>query len=398
MTTLLTRIRSIPRELELFALAIFMSGIAYSLFDSVFNNFLNDRFNLTGFQRSFLEVPRELPGFLVVFVSAGLAFLCSRRLGAYSMLMGVVGALLIGYASSSYAIMTVWLFTYSMGQHLFMPVSSGIGMDLAREGHVGKRLGQLSSVRNMAVILGSAAVTIGFRYLGMTFQQTFTMTAIGLAIAAVVLFSMKRADPIPSGTFLKLKREYSLYYWLAVLSGARKQLFITFAPWVLITVFNQPTQTIAILMTIGGVIGIAFQPLLGWAVDRLGERRILAAEGVVLVFVCLGYGFAKFVFPENIAFYVVCACYLLDQMLFAVGIARSTYMKKIARDPKDVQPALTAAVTIDHIFSISVALIGGAIWSVYGFQYVFLMGIVIAVINFFTALRVRVPQTVQAGS
>ncbi len=310
------------------------------------------------------------------------------------MLMGVVGALLIGFASSSYAVMTVWLFTYSMGQHLLMPVSSGIGMELAREGQVGKRLGQLSSVRNVAVILGSALVTVGFRYLGMTFQQTFALTALGLGIAAVIFFSMKRADPIPSGTFLKLKREYSLYYWLAVLSGSRKQLFITFAPWVLITVFNQPTQTIAILMTIGGVIGIAFQPLLGWAVDRLGERRILAAEGVLLVFVCLGYGFAKFVFPENIAFYVVCACYLLDQMLFAVGIARSTYMKKIARDPKDVQPALTAAVTIDHIFSISVALIGGAIWSAFGFQYVFLMGIVIAVISFFTALRVRVPQAV----
>ena len=170
----------------------------------LFNNFLNERFSLTGFQRSFLEVPRELPGFLVVFVSAGLAFLCSRRLGAYSMLLGVAGALLIGFASSSYAIMTLWLFTYSMGQHLFMPVSSGIGMDLAHEGHVGKRLGQLSSVRNVAVILGSATVTIGFRYLGMTFQQTFVMTAIGLAIAAVVLFSMKRADPIPSGTFENL--------------------------------------------------------------------------------------------------------------------------------------------------------------------------------------------------
>jgi predicted PurR-regulated permease PerM len=72
-------------------------------------------------------------------------------------------------------------------------------------------------------------------------------------------------------------------------------------------------------------------------------------------------------------------------------------MKKIARDPQDVQPALTAAVTIDHIFSITVALVGGAIWSAFGFQYVFLMGIVIAVINFFTALRVRVPQPEQAA-
>ena len=76
----------------------------------------------------------------------------------------------------------------------------------------------------------------------------------------------------------------------------------------------------------------------------------------------------------------------------SVGIARSTYMKKIALDPGDVQPALTAAVTIDHIFSITVALLGGLIWNFFGFQYVFLMGVFIASINFFTALRVRVPK------
>lgn len=390
MTSLRTRIRSIPRELELFALATFVAGMAYSLYDSVFNNFLNERFSLSGFQRSFLEFPRELPGFLVIFVSAGLAFLCSRRLGGFSMLLGVVGALLVGYASSSYAVMTLWLFTYSMGQHLYMPVASGIGMELAREGQTGRRLGQLNSVRNIAVILGSAFVTLGFRYFGLTFKQTFTLTAVGLAIAAAILFSMKRSEPTPSGTFLKLKRQYSLYYWLAVLSGARKQIFITFAPWVLITIFKQPTQTIATLMTVGGVIGIGFQPLLGWAVDRLGERVILASESVALVFVCLGYGFAKFVFPENTALIVICICYLLDQMLFAVGIARSTYIKKIAA-PADVQPALTASVTIDHIFSISVALLGGLVWNALGFQYVFLMGILIAAINFFVALRVRVP-------
>jgi hypothetical protein len=87
---------------------------------------------------------------------------------------------------------------------------------------------------------------------------------------------------------------------------------------------------------------------------------------------------------------------LMDMMLFGVGIARSTYMKKIALTPADVQPALTASVTIDHIFSISVALLGGVIWSVYGYQYVFLLGVGIAVLNFFTALQVKVPRRVEA--
>ena len=392
MTTLTTRLRRISRELALFAVASFAMGIAYSLFDSVFNNFLNEQFSLSGLERSFLEVPRELPGFLVVFVSALLWFLCSRRLGAVALGLGVMGALLIGFASSSYLLMVVWLFVYSLGQHIFMPLASTIGMELAREGKAGQRLGQLNAVRTIAAISGSGLVFLGFKYLGMTFQHTFALAAVGLAIAAGLMFSMQKAETKPPAQYLKLRKEYRLYYLLAVLYGSRKQLFITFAPWVLITIYNQPTQTIATLMAIGGVIGILFQPLLGWAVDRLGERFILVAEAVMLVFVCFGYGFAKSLFPLQTAFLIVCACYLLDQMLMSVGIARSTYIKKITLDPADVQPALTVSVTIDHFFSIAIALLGGLVWNYLGFQYVFLMGVFIAGLNFLTAMRVRVPK------
>jgi predicted MFS family arabinose efflux permease len=168
-------------------------------------------------------------------------------------------------------------------------------------------------------------------------------------------------------------------------------LFITFAPWVLVKIFNQPTEMMATMYMVGGIIGILFQPLLGWAIDRFGERPVLASEAISLIFICFGYGFAKFLLPAGIAFPVVVACYLLDQMVFSVSIARSTYMKKIANQPQDVQPALTASVTIDHVFSISSALIGGIIWDKFGFQYVFLFGVGIAIVNLFATLRVKVP-------
>ena len=387
-----TRLANSSRELKLFAIVSLTMGFAYSLFDAVFNNFLNDRFTLSGFQRSFLEFPRELPGFLVVFISALLWFLCSRRLGAVSLLFGAAGAFLISLFSSSYTIMVIWLFIFSSGQHLFMPLASTIGMELAKEGHAGERLGQFNAIRTIATISGSALIVLGFKYLGMTFQLTFILTAVGLLIAAMLMFSMRTQQTRTPKHFLKLRREYGLFYLLAVLFGSRKQLFITFAPWVLVTIFQQPTQTIATLMTIGGVIGILFQPFLGWAIDRIGERFVLASEAVLLVFVCLGYGFSRSFFPERTAFLIACGCYLLDQMLLSVGIARSTYIKKIALDPADVQPALTASVTIDHIFSITIALVGGAIWNAFGFQYVFLLGVGIAVINFFAAIRVRVPK------
>ena len=391
--TLHSRITNISRELALFITASFAVGMAASLVDSTLNNFLNDTFSLNGFQRSFLEIPREFPGVIVLFVSAALWFLGSRRLGGFAMLLAALGIFLIGFSSSNYGLMVLFLFIYSNGNHLFMPVATTIGMELAADGRTGRRLGQLNAIRNLATIAGSFLVFIGFKFLNFTYQHSFTIAALVFTVAAVLMFLMKPEKSAPPKTFLKLRKEYTLVYALAVLAGSRKQIFITFAPWVIVTIFNKPTQTIATLVTIGGVIGILFQPFLGRAIDRYGERLILSAEAVALIFVCLGYGFSRSIFPENVAFIIVCICYLLDQMLFSVSMARSTYMKKIALDPADIQPALSASISIDHVFSISVALLGGVIWNNFGFQYVFLLGMLIAVVNFFVARRIVIPQS-----
>jgi predicted MFS family arabinose efflux permease len=385
------RVARMSRELRLFTVASLIMGVAFSIYDSTFNNFVNERFALTGFQRSLLELPRELPGFLVVFVSALLWFLCSRRLGAFALVLGAAGALLIGFIPSTYAVMALCLFIYSLGQHMFIPLASSIAMELAHEGQTGRRLGQLNGIRNLATILGSFLVLLGFRFLGFRFTHTFILTAVGLGVAAVAMFLMKPDAVQKPKTFLRLHKEYRLFYVLNILTGSRKQIFLTFAPWVIVTIFKQPTQTIATLLTIGGVVGIISQPMLGRAIDRFGERLVLQVEAVMLVIVCLAYGFSRFVFPERTALLCVCAAYLLDQILMSVNMARSMYMKKIAMDESHVQPALTAGVTIDHIFSISIALLGGLIWSLFGFQYVFLIGIVVAALDFLAASLIRIP-------
>src|SRR5512137_316985 len=129
--TLNDRVSKMPRELKLFAATSLVMGISFSIYNATFNNYINARFQLTGFQRSFLELPRELPGFLVVFVSASLWFLCSRRLGAFALVLAMIGTILIGFFSPTYAIMTICLFIYSTGDHLFIPLASSIGMELA---------------------------------------------------------------------------------------------------------------------------------------------------------------------------------------------------------------------------------------------------------------------------
>lgn len=361
--------------------------------DAVLNNYLSETFRLGNLQRSVLEGPRELPGLLVMFVSAGLFFLCSRRLGVLAMALAALGLVLIGTASISFFLMLCWLFIYSLGQHIFIPLNSSIGMELAREGKTGKRLGQLNAVRNLFIILGSFFVVIGFRFLRFNFTTSFLIAATGFGIAAMLLYCMKKNKPQPAVVHLKLHRAYRLYYWLCVLFGMRKQIFLTFAPWVLVTVYQQPTQTIALLLTIGGIAGIVFQPLLGHLIDTYGEKFVLAGESFVLICVCLLYGFAGTLFSPGTAFIIVASCYIADQLLMSVGMARATYLKKIALDDSHVNAALFAATSIDHVFSITTALVSGIIWNAWGYQYVFAVGAAIAFVNLLSTLKIVVPVT-----
>ncbi|MGA9109515.1 MAG: MFS transporter [Smithella sp.] len=383
------KLLKLPRDFQLFLAATFVFGFAQSIVGSTFNNFLSETFLINNFQRGILEIPRELPGLLTIFVSAILFFMCSRRQAALANILCAIGILFIGFYSPGFSMMLIWLFILSIGQHLFLPLNQSIGMELAAHGQTGKRLGQFSAVGNVSAIIGSFFILIGFKFFNLNFKISYIAAFLGFMAVAALLFMMKKDEPAPVRMKFQFRREYKLYYWLTVLYGTRKQLFLTFAPWVLVTVFRQKTQVLATLLTIGGAIGIFFIPVLGKAIDKLGERIILASEAVLLVFVCLGYGFAKNYFAETTAMLIVFSCYILDQMLMAVSMARATYLQKIAIAPEDVSQTLTMGVSIDHVFSVSIAVLGGFIWIKWGYQYVFLMGAVIAVVNFFSALQVK---------
>jgi predicted MFS family arabinose efflux permease len=381
----------LPRDFQLFIAATFISGFAQSIVGSTFNNFLNETFLINNFQRGILEVPRELPGLLTIFVSAILFFMCSRRQAALANLLCAIGILLIGFYSPGFSVMLVWLFIFSIGQHLFLPLNQSIGMELASDGQTGKRLGQFNAVATVAGIIGSFSILIGFKYFSLNFRMSYLAAFLGFMAVAVLIFMMKKDKPVTVKMKFQFRREYKLYYWLTVLYGTRKQLFLTFAPWVLVTVFKQKTEVLATLLTIGGVIGIFLIPMIGRAIDTLGEKFIIASEAVLLIFVCMGYGFAKNYFAETTAMYIAFSCYIVDLMLMAVSMARATYLEKIAVAPEDVSQTLTMGVSIDHVFSVCIAVLGGLIWIKWGYQYVFLMGAVIAVVNFFSALQIKIP-------
>ena len=385
----MTRWKSLSPDLKRFFWGTFLFGLGSACFDSVFNNFLHTRFDLSAFGRTFLELPRETPGLLTVVFAALLFFIGSRRRAAWAFVFCSLGLLFMGTLSLHYSFMLLWLFFFSIGQHLWLPLSSSIGMELATAGGDGKRLGQLNAVRNAASIVGSGLIFLLFWLFPLPLEAGFWVASATFFVGAMVLFRLTPDAPQKAQVYWNFPKEYRRFYTLTVLYGSRKQIFITFAPWVLVSVLGQPVTFIALLLTLGGVLGILFQPLLGRAIDAWGEKTVLALEAFLLIFVCAAYALGPLFLPKAVAIAVAAVCYLADQILISVGMARATYLKKIARTPEEVTPTLTMAVSVDHIFSIGLALGGGILWFAYGFWTVFLLGACIALANLVTALGIK---------
>jgi predicted MFS family arabinose efflux permease len=381
----------LQRDRRFYFIAVMTGGLAVAMIDSSFNNFLAATWDISGLARSSLELPRELPGFLNVFVAALLAFLPGRRIGAIAFLLQALGIFLLARFSSTFSLMTVWLFIYSLGLHLFLPLQQSIALELAPRGTEGSLLGNANALRNLAQIAGGAFVFIGFGVFKLSFSGNFMIAAGIFVFGGVALFLMSKPPRDIRALALVFKGRYGLFYLLSILYGTRKQLFITFAPWVIVAIYHKPTSIMAALYFAGGVAGVLFQPLIGRAVDKRGERFMLGLEAILLIPVCFLYGFAKFIFPELIAFIIVCLCYVADSLLLSFSVARSVWMKKIAEKPSDIAPTLAMGVSIDHIFSIAVALLAGLLWDRFGYQWVFLAGAGIAVINFIASRFVRTP-------
>jgi predicted MFS family arabinose efflux permease len=383
-----TGIRRYSLALILFAFANLMMGLYSGLYDPSFNNYLAQVHNLSEVARGGLEFPRELPGFLVVVVFTALLFLKDTRLAMLSALLVGISLWGQGFLAPNFHLVVFWMLMWSTGAHLFMVMRSSLALRLAKKGQAGRILGQIGGLEAAGILLGSLLVYLGVSLFHFTFGTIFGIAGVCALLAAISLGLIK-AEPIKRPErYLLLKRKYLLFYLLNMLFGARKQIFLTFAPWVLIHLFGQGVQTFAILGLIGTSIGLFFRPLLGLAIDRIGERRIIFLESLILVFICVLYAFAAQWFPVHIALLVVMACFIADQVLFAVNMARVTYLNRIVDTPDDISPTISMGITLDHMISMTVPIGGGLLWAYCGYYWVFLAAALIALANLAASLYI----------
>jgi len=380
-------------------LATLFFGAVSGIILSTLNNYLSAEHAFDASNRGWLEFPRELPGFLIVGV---MGFLLARmresRIAALAMVSTAVGVWGLAYLSDTTAWLVVFIIIWSLGDHIIFAVEGPLGLKLAKRGGEGRRLGQLGGARNVGVILGVSVVWLLTKFVGPRYDLFYLVAGCCAVVAGALYWQLHIGKTDAPSRRLVFRKEYKIFYAISALFGIRKQIFMVFGTWVLVSLHDVPVSTIAILYFIASAFGVLMRPLLGDVIDWAGERLVLSVDEIMLIVVCLVYAFASHVFDTPWDLRVLYAAYILDHILFALRIARTTYLKKIALDPADITPTISLGITIDHVVAMSLPVLSGYIWERYGHEYVFLMAAAIALGGFFICLQIKVPTESEVAS
>ena len=385
--------REITKGLFVFLVISVLLGMVGAVESTSLANRLYEELDFTVMQRSLLEAPREMPGLLSVVFIGMLNGLGDIRIAAVANILGGIGMIFFGLVPNNFGLVLTFLLVYSTGQHLYLPLSQTIAMNFAKGDNFGQRLGQIQGLGSFSIIVSSGILFILYKFINISYGTVFVIGGVTMFLAGMLFILLgSRSEKIVGGKRFIFKREYKMYYVLATINGARKQITLTFAPWLLITVFDRPVTTITALFFVVCLINIFFKPWFGRLIDRRGEIFALKLEAIVMFTACIGFTFAKSVFDPRAALAVAGFCYIIDKLMESAYMARATYVRRISKDPADVARTLTMGQSMDHVISVCLPVFAGYAWytgGANGYMYVFAGGMVISVINFLVAGKLK---------
>jgi predicted MFS family arabinose efflux permease len=385
------------RNLIFFAVAVFLARFGQGLMRGARMNFFVDTLGLSGGQVLWLEGIRELPGLGLIFLAALTMRLPLARQGAISVLLMGLGYVLYAFVGSYSALLAASIVA-SFGFHMWTPLRSAIGMSLSSKENAGRVMGMLASVGSLASIIGMGALALISRLF-----ESMPLTNYYLVGGTVIMLSALLLVRLPKdiGTAkvkpqrILVKRRYWLYYVLIFFAGARKLVLGSFVTLVLVQDFGLTVWQISTLALISSVINLLVAPYMGSLIDRFGERMTTPVAYTILALGCLGYATI-----HNL--WLLLALWMLMKLSAPLGMGLSTYVYRTA-PAEELTPTLSAGVTFDHISSVGMPFLFGALLPVIQYEGIFVGSAVLILLSipFARALQVRapaVPQPVASGA
>jgi len=379
------------RPITLLLLMAFAMPIAFATWSALLNNFVIQTAGFTGVEIGWLHTVREIPGFLAVGVIALIIFVREQVLGIVSLILLGAATAVTAWFPSLGGILVITMLS-SIGFHYFETVNQSLQLQWIAKDRAPQTLGWIVAVGSGASLIAYGALVVTWRAFELSYDFVYLVsggTTVAIALFCLLAYPQFEA-PDPQIKKLVLRRRYWLYYALQFMSGARRQIFVVFAAFMMVERFGFDVHQVTALFLINFLANMIAAPFMGRAVARWGERRALMFEYAGLAVVFLMYG-GLYTFGWGVM--LAATLYVLDHLFFALAFALKTYFQKIA-DPQDIAPTAAVAFTINHIAAVFLPATLGYLW-ITSPASVFVLAAAMACASF--ALAMLIPRHPEKG-
>ena len=254
---------------------------------------------------------------------------------------------------------------------------STIALEYSRSGCGGAALGVQNSAYQFGTLAGYLVVAVVFGFLAKSmslYRPMFIVSSVIIAGGFVFSLRMKgKSRPDHTVNRFYFRRKYYKFYMLEIFYGARKQIFFTFGPYLLVLFYGAGAMAISILFAVSAIATFICSPIVGKIIDRFGYKIVMVMDTLILVIVCFFYGFAHHLFSMDTAFIVCCVNYILDAVISLASMASNVYVQDLSDTPEEVKATISTGVSVNHLITILIALFGGWIWQVMGIETLFML-------------------------
>ena len=345
----------------------------------LFNNFAVEKVGLSGEAIGIIQSVREIPGFLTFLAIFVMMLIKEHRLSAISIITLGMGLGATGLFPSSSGLMVTTMI-FSLGFHYYETTNQSLTLQYFDKTKSPWVFGKLRSI----AAASNVAIGIAIYFLSTLLNFTETYLCVGAFVLAAGLWGLLQ-NPldktiIPQRKRLIFKKKYWLFYFLSFMAGARRQIFIAFAVFLMVKKFHFTVHEVTILFVTNNVINYFLSPFIGKCIIRFGERKVLSLEYFSLIFIFLAYAMVE----SKILLGVL---YILDHVFFNFAIAIRTYFQKVG-DPKDIAPSMAVGFTINHIAAVFLPAIGGALWMI-DYRIPFVAGACMSLVSLAAVQKIR---------
>lgn len=364
------------------------SAMSFAIWLNLLNNFAIDRAAFSGKEIGILQSLREIPGFLAFTIIYVLLLIREQKMAYISLIILGLGTLLTGFFPTAlgFYITTVIM---SVGFHYLETIQNSLSLQWLDKKEAPAFLGKMIAIKSAANILAFTLVWFLFELFHIDYIWLYALGG-GVSIM-IALYSWISFPNFPQKVYqskkLILRKRYWLFYALQFMGGARRQIFVVFAGFLMVEKFGFSVGEISILFLINASLNIFLAPRIGKLIGLIGERRTLIFEYIGLILIFSGYAMV-----ESSAFAIF--LYIIDHLFFAMAIAQKTYFQKIA-NPADIASTAGVSFTINHIAAVVIPVIFGTLW-IQSPALVFIMGAIMATISLL--LSFNVPENPKAGN